>query len=75
MRFINIRYKCNCMNAPVELKIPERLSNDNVITWMNEQVLTAIRRDHTKNHPQCAADSAEYVSIPANGDYIGHAGD
>lgn len=60
---MNILYKCFCMTAEVEVAVPDRLPETDILDWM-EIVQECLAADHAKRSPLCQSDKAEYAKIP-----------
>jgi hypothetical protein len=71
-RWIDIRYKCRCLDVEVSFQMRERQPDEEIVVYM-EHVQRAIGVDHTNRSPQCTAAAMEYAKVPVVGDTIGGA--
>jgi hypothetical protein len=69
---IEVRYTCRlCGVHDARVAIKARGEED-VKTWMDQTMIQAVARDHSKRSPRCPATSISEVKIPITGaDKIG----
>lgn len=62
--YLEVRYKCVCMETEVAVRLPFRAADRDVVDWMREDVGAAISADHRARSPTCARRTMAYVKIP-----------
>lgn len=66
---IPIRYSCQwCGLANVEIDVPSRNLDEDVIQWMNRSVTPGLMKDHEERSPKCRPQKFSNVMIPMEGD-------
>lgn len=62
---IGIRYSCAmCGLADVEVKLPYRASEQDVVAWMKGIVEPAVCADHAERSPGCQPEDLQNIKIP-----------
>ncbi len=71
-RWVELRYKCQCMKAESCVQVQERESGEDIGDFM-ERVRVALTDDHKKRSPFCRTATMEYAKVPAPAAGIGTA--
>lgn len=62
---ISIFYTCElCGLRDVDVRLPYRPSDMDVVVWMKEHVGVALSKDHAERSPHCLTTSLTNVKIP-----------
>lgn len=64
-RYIEIIYKCRCMDAEATLQMRERRIHEDLADYMQD-IQKTLGKDHSQRSPVCVAGYVEYVKIPAD---------
>jgi len=70
---LRIRYSCKvCGLKDIEIQIPFRDSNEDVVKWMESKVIPATGADHRRRSPLCMTQELSDLKIPITGaEYVG----
>ena len=71
---MNVTYKCRCMAKEIEIAVPDRKDDEDVIHWVGVTVWTALFEDHKERSPLCLAEKVEYAMFEVGqgeGDIVG----
>ena len=70
---ITVKYSCHaCGLVRVEMSLPVRENERDVVQWFQTTLAQALQVDHAKRSPLCNAQSVQDLMIPMdNRDWIG----
>lgn len=61
-RFIDIKYKCRCMDGEATFQMRERRRTEDIADYMRD-VQVALGKDHRQRSPLCVSDKTDYLKI------------
>lgn len=64
MKTIGVKYLCSCLSAEVEVQVPERKPNQDIVDWMERVLGNAIGADHRRRSPRCTRTTMTHCKIP-----------
>ncbi len=68
MDTLSVRYTCVlCGLEDMQCSIPARAAGTDIVTWMKNQVITAVQEDHKRRSPWCPAREITTLKIPYSG--------
>jgi hypothetical protein len=71
-RWIEIRYKCSCLDKEAKFQMSERHFDEDILDFMT-RVQKYAGFDHRSRSPDCTSTTMEYLKVPVEGDTIGGA--
>lgn len=63
MRFVEMIYRCRCMDKEAILQMRERGKREDIVDYMRA-VQSELAIDHARRSPLCVAPATEYLKLP-----------